>query len=491
MADQAFGDLKSPDADWIVFFGKGSRQSPSRTLDFNLTGRRKPGIEDIAGGLSLLSVQSDQQEQKPVIFKSKQESITLTSKDEGNTFHIVKPYVHRESAQSKQAPATPLQASETSEVSTVPVLEFSCSVQESYRSSDNTTTTKSELKLSRQFFETDSLPLPPQKVPTPEPTPPTPPARDPDLDPDPYTPEASPAKSPLNTRDGKHCTCAAVPNWQSYDRTQSPNPPDPTHPSPFPLTNMIDLVPRHLCYHRTRDLWLRMFKPNKRAAPGYIYCFWLDAVPSPVPRHGAADDAQDPSIYQSRDVDEVVRVFCQRMARRAERRTTAKVKIGYAADVRVRVAEWTGKCGLGAPFFVSWPAVGAEGIREGVRARRGRRARSDGGRRGNGGRESSGLVGEVDASAADGGGRLVPDAERVESLVHRELADKRVPMEKCVPCDRKHDEWFELEVSEESVRKLDGIVRKWIRFVEDTTDSLSFLAGPLTRPAKLKSGSTT
>ncbi|TKX24227.1 hypothetical protein C1H76_3530 [Elsinoe australis] len=488
MANQAFGDLKSPDADWIPFFGKGSRQFPSTTFDFNLTGRRNPDIEDIAGGLSLLSVQSDQQEQKPVIFKSKQESITLTSKDEGNTFHIVKPYVHIESVQSKRAPDTLLQASETFEVPTVPILKFSCSVQESHRSFDDTTTTKTELKLSRQFLKTGSRPLTPQKVPTPEPTPFTTPDTDPDLDPDPNTPEASPAQPPLNTRDSKHCTsCAAVPNWQSYDRTQSPNPPDPTRPSPFPLTNMIDLIPRHLCFHRTRDLWLRMFKPNKLATRGYIYCFWLDAVATPVPRHGAADedDASDPSVYQSRDVDEVVRVFCQRIARRAERRTT-RIKIGYAADVRERVAKWTGKCGLGAPFFVSWPAVDAEGIRAGGRARRGQRARSDGGRRGNGGRESSESVGEVDASAADGGGRLVPDAERVESLVHRELADKWVPMEKCVPCDRKHDEWFELEVSEESVRKLDGIVRKWIRFVEDTTDSLSFLAGPLTRPAKLK-----
>ncbi|PSK46196.1 hypothetical protein B9Z65_5164 [Elsinoe australis] len=424
MANQVFGDLKSPDADFIVFFGKGSRQSSNRTLDFNLTGRRNPIIEDIAGGLSLLSVQSDQQEQKPVIFKSKQESITLTSKDEGNTFHIVKPYVHIESAQSKRAQDTLLQASETFEVPAVPIFDFSCSVQESYRSSDNTTTTKSELKLSRQFLKTG--PLTPQKVPAPEPTPPTPPARDPDLYPDPNTPEASPAKPPLDTRDSKHRTCATMPNWQSYDRTQSPNLPDPTRPCPSPLTNMIDLIPRHLCYHRTRDLWLRMFRPNKLAAPGYIYCFWLDAVPSPVPRHGAADDAQDPSIYQSRDVDEVVRVFCQRMARR----TTAKVKIGYAADVRERVAEWTGKCGLGAPFFVSWPAVDAEGIREGGRARRGRRVRSTG-RGGVTGKGSlPGLLGEVDASAADGGGRLVPDAERVESLVHRELADEWVPMEK-------------------------------------------------------------
>jgi len=64
------------------------------------------------------------------------------------------------------------------------------------------------------------------------------------------------------------------------------------------------------------------------------------------------------------------------------------------------------------------------------------------------------------------GVRKVPHAHRVERLVHLELAERRVK-QLCGACGKEHREWFEVEASEEGVRGVDEVVRRWVRWAEE------------------------
>jgi len=64
------------------------------------------------------------------------------------------------------------------------------------------------------------------------------------------------------------------------------------------------------------------------------------------------------------------------------------------------------------------------------------------------------------------GVRKVPHAHRVERLVHLELAEQRVK-QLCGACGKEHREWFEVEASEEGVRGVDEVVKRWVRWAEE------------------------
>lgn len=69
--------------------------------------------------------------------------------------------------------------------------------------------------------------------------------------------------------------------------------------------------------------------------------------------------------------------------------------------------------------------------------------------------------------SSDGGGgvRKVAHAHRVERLVHLELADQQVK-HGCATCGKEHREWFEVEASEEGVKAVDEVVKRWVAWAE-------------------------
>lgn len=63
--------------------------------------------------------------------------------------------------------------------------------------------------------------------------------------------------------------------------------------------------------------------------------------------------------------------------------------------------------------------------------------------------------------------RRVPNAHKVERLIHIELNGKRAKGgEKCGVCGREHREWFEVEASREGVKAVDEVVRRWVKWGE-------------------------
>ncbi|OAX77396.1 hypothetical protein ACJ72_08306 [Emergomyces africanus] len=62
----------------------------------------------------------------------------------------------------------------------------------------------------------------------------------------------------------------------------------------------------------------------------------------------------------------------------------------------------------------------------------------------------------------------VPHAHRVEELVLLELEDRKVKLEKCWCCGKRHQEWFEISAEREQLRTVDECVRRWVRWSEVT-----------------------
>lgn len=63
--------------------------------------------------------------------------------------------------------------------------------------------------------------------------------------------------------------------------------------------------------------------------------------------------------------------------------------------------------------------------------------------------------------------RKVANVNRIERLIHIELADKRAKSTgKCENCGREHREWFEVEASRNGVKEIDEVIRRWVDWGE-------------------------
>lgn len=63
--------------------------------------------------------------------------------------------------------------------------------------------------------------------------------------------------------------------------------------------------------------------------------------------------------------------------------------------------------------------------------------------------------------------RKVPNVNRVERLIHIELAGKRAQGSgKCGTCGREHREWFEVDASRDGVKAVDAVIRRWVEWGE-------------------------
>lgn len=57
----------------------------------------------------------------------------------------------------------------------------------------------------------------------------------------------------------------------------------------------------------------------------------------------------------------------------------------------------------------------------------------------------------------------VPNAHKVERLIHLELAECRVKKD-CETCGREHREWFEVEGNRAEVGRVDAVVKRWVNW---------------------------
>ncbi|KOS22480.1 Meiotically up-regulated protein [Escovopsis weberi] len=223
------------------------------------------------------------------------------------------------------------------------------------------------------------------------------------------------------------CCCFCLP----FDDEDFPDPPRPQQLAPLPPQHHAahpqghkpppaELIPRDLPHETIAKLEKEVAKGFSEAdEPGYIYIFWLkrdgDAAP-PVPIDAASVRA--------------VMAGSGGGANHFSTDTTLLIKIGRAVNVHKRMKEWTSQCGFSIELLRSYPHVPSAEAEAGVEP------------------------------------RPTPHANKVENLVHKELTGMgmRAPFEKCEACGARHQEWFRMDYTTDSIRKVDGVIRKWIEW---------------------------
>lgn len=188
---------------------------------------------------------------------------------------------------------------------------------------------------------------------------------------------------------------------------------------------------------------------------GYIYIFWLTDTDK-VPDRSTASSLIGQSQSQQRHLDDVVSTFGNdRNRRRGNKPRTIMLKIGRANNVHRRMTEWTQQCGYALSLVRFYPYISSSPSSSPQRRRpdSNHTLHPSPARPIPGSRTSSDQV------------RKVPHVHRVERLIHLELAARRVKKD-CAACGKEHREWFEIEATEEGIRGVDEVVRRWVSWAE-------------------------
>ena len=166
--------------------------------------------------------------------------------------------------------------------------------------------------------------------------------------------------------------------------------------------------------------------------------FWL--TPEDLPSEPAAETAS--SLLASRPVpgkrrtSDVLNTFAANTQNATTNKKTILLKIGRAQNVQRRLNQWTRQCGYNLSLIRYYPYHPT-------------------------------TLSESDVNRVPRTPRRVPNAHKVERLIHIELNGKRAQGGgKCDVCGREHREWFEVEPSREGVRGVDEVVRRWVDWGE-------------------------
>ncbi|KAL7957970.1 meiotically up-regulated gene 113 domain-containing protein [Trichoderma compactum] len=254
---------------------------------------------------------------------------------------------------------------------------------------------------------------------------------------------AQPRPQPQPVQHARPSTSSARPQGHSRPTTSSA----PT------AGHLKALIPDALDAHTTTTLMAEVAKPPSDAdEPGYIYMFWLtpESAAEPAPVDAARSLLQPPPRNggsRSRSPSDVVSSFAnQNKNSRDPKPKTMLLKIGRAANVQRRMAQWSRQCGHDITLLRFYPYI------------------------------SSSAPSSYDASSASHArGRApsplsaasphpTPHVKKVERLIHLELGGMglRADLGACEACGREHKEWFEVDATRDGVRMVDDIIRRWV-----------------------------
>lgn len=200
----------------------------------------------------------------------------------------------------------------------------------------------------------------------------------------------------------------------------------------------LSLIPPSTSPETTALLLAEMAKPfSDHDDEGYIYMFWLtpENLPSTPPSE-AAPSLLAPTTRQpgQRRTSDVLNNFSTNLD--SSNKKTILLKIGRAQNVQRRLNQWTRQCGYNLSLIRYYPYHSST--------------------------LSSTSVNEPPRTT-----RKVPNAHKVERLIHIELNGKRaVSSGKCGVCGREHREWFEVEASRNGVKTVDEVLRRWVDWGE-------------------------
>jgi hypothetical protein len=216
----------------------------------------------------------------------------------------------------------------------------------------------------------------------------------------------------------------------------------PTRPKPSPAPSqtqtLLSLIPSNLSPQTTSALLAELSRPvSATDEAGYIYIFWLTpesevSKPDDETASSLLDD-DDEFHAQSRSQALARYASVHRRSNQDIQKRTITLKIGRAANVHRRMTQWTKQCGQNITLIRYYP------------------------------RSSNN---SVSGSASPGATRKTAHVQRVERLIHLELAGKRVVKNACDQCGREHREWFEIDATKEGLKGVDEVVRRWVGWAE-------------------------
>jgi hypothetical protein len=197
----------------------------------------------------------------------------------------------------------------------------------------------------------------------------------------------------------------------------------------------LALIPPSTSPQTTGLLLAELAKPfSELDDEGFIYMFWLtsEALPD-TPSETASSLLAPPSrpVPGHRRTSDVLTTF----AVNTSNKKTMLLKIGRAQNVQRRLNQWTRQCGYNLSlirYYPYHPTASSTNVNEPPRTP-----------------------------------RKVPNVNRVERLIHIELAGKRAQGSgKCGACGREHREWFEVDASRDGVKAVDAVIRRWVEWGE-------------------------
>lgn len=177
---------------------------------------------------------------------------------------------------------------------------------------------------------------------------------------------------------------------------------------------------------------------------GYIYMYLVADTPEcPVSALAAAfGGLNEESPCQQRKSSMVEAMSeCSPEGRIQPSPKRLRLKIGRASNVHRRLGEWTRQCGKPVKLARFYPYVPGQY------------------------RLPNGSVASTSTQDMSLHIRKVPDVNRVERLIHIELASKRV-RERCSACGKEHREIFETDATLEALKQIDAVVQRWVGWAE-------------------------
>lgn len=245
-----------------------------------------------------------------------------------------------------------------------------------------------------------------------------------------------------------------VPN-RNFKVTQHLSPGHQTRPSiqrdPSSRTGeFLALIPPTASPALTAQLLAELAKPFSEADDeGYIYMFWLtpDTLPIETPSRTASTLLAPPTSiprHQRRTSDVLSDYSSTAPSKTGSEKQTMLLKIGRTQNVHRRLTQWTKQCDYNLSLIRYYPYHTSASTASSFHSTR-----------------------TIRDNAIPRTPRKVPNAGRIERLIHIELAEKRVKGEgKCEKCGREHREWFEVDASRDGVKQVDEVIKRWVGWGE-------------------------
>ncbi|CAG8970758.1 hypothetical protein HYALB_00001543 [Hymenoscyphus albidus] len=202
----------------------------------------------------------------------------------------------------------------------------------------------------------------------------------------------------------------------------------------------VSLIPAATPPQTAALLLAELAKPiSESDTTGYIYMFWLtpESLPADAPSETASHLLEPPSrpVNRQRRTSDVLNTFAAATPDTSSKKTML-LKIGRAQNVQKRLNEWTRQCGYNVSLIRYYPY-------------------------------HSSTPSANNADQPPKTPHKVPNVNKVERLIHIEIASKRLKGDgKCAACGREHREWFEVDASREGVKEVDAVIRRWVEWSE-------------------------